>query len=99
MLTPFGSLGNDDGIAQKNGIASRASRSGAACVLVMIRCFPFTRTPETGLLLAPTMSLMKAPDGDCILGSASRSIAALNEAAVTALPSENFVKPASTVKS
>ena len=58
-----------------------------------------TRTPETGLAFAPTMSAMNAPEGDCIFGSASRSIAALNEAAVTGCPFENFVKPASTVKS
>ena len=58
-----------------------------------------TRTPETGLVSAPTMSAMNAPDGDCIFGSASRSSAALNDAAVTGWPFENFVKPALTVKS
>ena len=71
------------GSAQKNGIASRASRSGAECVMLMIRWLPWARTPETGDFDEPTMSLMKAPDGDCIFGSASRSKTALKLAAVT----------------
>ena len=58
-----------------------------------------TRTPETGLVFAPTMSDMNAPEGDCIFGSASRSRAALKDAAVTGWPFENFVNPAATVKS
>ncbi len=45
------------------------------------------------------MSEKKGTDGDCILGSASRSMAALKFAAVTAWPFENFVKPALTLKS
>jgi len=83
VSTPFGSCGNDAGTAQKNGIANRASRSGAACVIVIRRWLPLTRTPETGLVFAPTMSDMNAPEGDCIFGSASRSRAALKDAAVT----------------
>src|SRR5690348_6118383 len=35
-------------MAQKNGIAMRARKSGAALVRVMIRCEPLTFTPDTG---------------------------------------------------
>ena len=45
------------------------------------------------------MSLMNAPDGDCIFGSASRSKTALKLAAVTGWPFENFVNPVLIVKS
>ena len=69
-------------------------------VRLMIRCEPLTLTPETGDLSEPTMSREERQRaGDCIFGSASRSIAALKFAAVTAWPFENFVKPALTVKS
>ena len=77
----------------------RARKSGAALVRLMTRCEPLTFTPETGDLSEPTMSEKNGTDGDCIFGSASRSIAALKLAAVTAWPFENFVKPALTVKS
>src|SRR4029077_13069538 len=77
----------------------RARKSGAALVRVMIRCEPLTLTPLTGDLSAPTMSEKNGTAGDCIFGSASRSIAALKLAAVTGWPFENFVKPALTVKS
>ena len=83
MSTPFGSCGVFAGMAQKNGIARRASRSGAGCVVVMIRWLPLATTPRTGDLVEPTMSLMNAPEGDCIFGSALRSNTALNDAAVT----------------
>ena len=86
-------------MAQKNGIAIRARKSGAALVRLMIRCEPLTLTPETGDLSEPTTSLKNGRAGDCIFGSASRSNAALKLAAVTAWPFENFVKPALTVKS
>jgi hypothetical protein len=65
----------------------------------MIRCFPFTMTPETGDLSEPTTSEKNDTAGDCIFGSASRSNAALKLAAVTACPFENFVQLAFTVKS
>src|SRR5436190_4381643 len=97
--TPFGSCSRFVGIAQKNGIAIRARKSGAAFVRVMTRCEPLTLTPETGDLSDPTMSEKNGTAGDCIFGSASRSIAALKFAAVTAEPSENFVNDALTVKS
>ena len=45
------------------------------------------------------MSDKNDTEGESILGSASRSIAALKFAALTGWPFENFVKPASTVKS
>src|SRR5881397_1105422 len=86
-------------MAQKNGMAIRARKSGAAFVRVMTRCEPLTFTPETGDLSEPTMSEKNGTAGDCIFGSASRSIAALKLAAVTAWPFENFVKPALTLKS
>jgi len=86
-------------MAQKNGIAIRARKSGAACVSLTIRWLPLTETPETGDLSAPTTSWKNGNAGDCIFGSASRSKAALKFAAVTAWPFENFVKPALTVKS
>jgi hypothetical protein len=70
-----------------------------ARVRLITRCFPFALTPETGLVEEPTTSDMNAPAGDCIFGSASRSKAALKDAAVTLLPSENFVKPVAIVKS
>src|SRR3954465_2440182 len=85
-------------MAEKNGIAVRARKSGAGCDNGMIRCVPLTRTPETGVLSPPTMSAMNAVAGDCIFGSANRSNAALKFAAVTGLPFEHFVKPALTVK-
>src|SRR3954447_23845484 len=97
--TPFGSRARFVGIAQKNGIAIRARKSGDAFVSVMTRWLPFTFTPETGDLSDPTMSEKNGTAGDCIFGSASRSKAALKFAAVTAWPLENFVKPALTVKS
>ena len=99
MSTPFGSCGVFTGIAAKNGIATRARKSGAAFVSVTTRWLPLAFTPETGLVDEPTTSDMKAPAGDCIFGSALRSNAALNEAAVTREPSENFVKPVEIVKS
>src|SRR5205085_7500498 len=97
--TPFGSCARSVGIAQKNGIAIRARKSGAAFVRVMTRCEPLTFTPETGDLSEPTMSEKNGTAGDCIFGSASRSIAALKFAAVTGAPFENLVKLALTVKS
>src|SRR3954447_12742388 len=97
--TPFGSCSRVVGIAQKNGIAMRARKSGDAFVRVMTRCEPRTFTPETGDLSEPTMSEKNGTAGDCIFGSASRSIAALKFAAVTAWPFENLVKPAETLKS
>jgi hypothetical protein len=69
----------------------RARKSGAAFVSVMIRRDPLTFAPETDDLSAPTMSEKNGTDGDCIFGSASRSIAALKFAAVTGWPFENFV--------
>src|SRR3982074_2810581 len=86
-------------MAQKNGIAIRARKSGAAGERGMTRCEPLTFPPETGDLSEPTMSEKNGTAGDCILGSASRSIAALKFAAVTGAPFENFVKLALTVKS
>ena len=80
-------------------MASRARKSGAACVRCTIRCAPFACTPETGVVDAPTTSDMNAIAGDCIFGSASRSKTALKLAAVTGWPFENFVKLAFTVKS
>jgi hypothetical protein len=65
----------------------------------MMRWVPRTRTPETGVLSAPTMSSMNAVAGDDILGSAFRSNAALKFAAVTGWPFENFVKLTETLKS
>src|SRR6185436_7763035 len=97
--TPFGSCARFFGIAQKNGMAIRARKSGDAFVRVMTRCEPLTFAPETGDLDEPTMSEKNGTDGDCIFGSALRSIAALKFAAVTGWPLENFVKPAFTVKS
>jgi len=86
-------------MAQKNGMAIRARKSGAAFVRVMTRCEPLTLTPETGDFDEPTMSEKNGTAGDCIFGSASRSMAALKFAAVTAWPLENFVNPALTLKS
>ncbi len=87
-------------MAQKNGIATRARKSGAARFSVTIRCFPRTRTPDIGVVSAPTMSSMKAVAGDCIFGSALRSNAALKFAAVTLWPvGVNLVFVTSTVKS
>jgi hypothetical protein len=86
-------------MAQKNGIAMRARKSGPAFVRRTIRWLPLTWTPDTGDLSEPTISLKNGNAGDCIFGSASRSIAALKFAAVTGWPFENFVKPALTVKS
>src|SRR3954467_1784775 len=97
--TPFGSWARFVGTAQKNGIAIRARKSGDAFVRVMTRCEPLTFTPDTGELSEPTMSEKNGTAGDCIFGSASRSIAALKFAAVTAWPFENFVKLALTLKS
>src|SRR3954470_14928204 len=97
--TPFGSCARFVGIAQKNGIAVRARKSGAACVSVKMMWLPLTLTPETGDLEEPTMSEKNGTAGDCIFGSASRSNAALKFAAVTGRPFENFVKPAFTLKS
>ena len=86
-------------MAQKNGIAIRARKSGAAFVKLTIRWLPLTLTPDTGDLSAPTTSWKNGRAGDCIFGSASRSNAALKFAAVTGWPFENFVKPALTLKS
>ncbi len=105
MLTPFESIGVLVGIAQKNGIATRARKSGEFAVRLTIRCDPLTLTPETvfalpsSLASTPAMSLMNGVAGDCIFGSASRSIAALKFWAVTGCPFENFVKPTLTLKS
>jgi len=94
-----------DGTAAKNGIATRARKSGAACVSVMMRCAPLICTPLTEIALplstsfTPTMSVMKLWPGDCSFGFARRLISRAKLAAVTASPFENFVKPALTVKS
>src|SRR6266567_3973153 len=99
VSTPFGLCARFVGTAQKNGIATRASKSGAGFVRWTIRWFPLTTTPETGDFDDPTTSWKKDRDGDWIFRSASRSNAALKFATVTGRPFENFVKPALTMKS
>src|SRR5436190_23986052 len=85
-------------MAQKNGIAIRARKSGAAFVKLTIRWLPLTLTPDTGDLSAPTTSWKNGRAGDCIFGSASRSNAALKFAAVKAWQLEQFVKEELNVK-
>src|SRR6266496_5590515 len=92
-------------MAQKNGIAIRARKSGDACVRLMTRWLPLTFTPEMDEALpsmtawAPTMSARNGDDGDCIFGLASRLNAYAKFAGPTAAPLENFVNDALTVKS
>jgi hypothetical protein len=65
-----------------------------------IRLLKLFRTrPRGGVLHDVDVERRVAVAGDCILGSALRSNAALKFAAVTAWPVENFVKLALTVKS
>src|SRR6266516_2724499 len=93
------------GIAQKNGIAIRARKSGAGAFSVTSRWLPLTFTLESDWALpprnscAPTMSVMNDDAGDCIFGLASRFRAAAKLAAVTCWPFEKRVKSALTVKS
>ena len=75
MLTPFGSMGVLSGSAQKKGVASRASRSPAGCVSVIVRVSPLATTLE--------MSAVNARDGEFIIGFVSRSKTNLKVCAVT----------------
>jgi len=79
-------------MAQKNGIASRAVKSGADFVSLIVSLLPLPMTPEAFLALplrtasAPTMSAMNCPAGDCMAGFRSRLNAATKLAAVSVLP-------------
>jgi hypothetical protein len=61
------------GIAAKNGRLIRARKSADGFVSVIFSLFPVTTTPEALVALpsvtsaAPTMSLMNATEGDCIV--------------------------------
>ena len=91
-MTPLGSIGVETGTAQKNGIASRASRSGAAATSVMLSLLPLALIPEGSFTFpfsaacAPTTSLMKLTAGDAIFGEKSRSKARTKLCAVTGSP-------------
>ena len=90
-------------MAEKNGIARRESRSGAAVVSAMLSLLPETLTPEIVLALpsitaaAPTITSMKGCAGDCSFGFASRLNASTKLFAVTAWPVLNL-KPGRIVK-
>jgi len=90
-------IGRFVGIAQKNGMAMRAVKSGDALDSVMISLLPETFTPVAFLafpastLSAPTMSPMKAAAGDCMAGFRSRLMAAAKFAGPTLAPVLNFM--------
>ena len=94
MSTPFGlwSAASAGLIAWKNGIASRASRSGPGATRVIARVSPFTTTPEIVPALplntssAPTMSERNACAGDWSRWLASRLSASAKLCAVTGWP-------------
>src|SRR5262245_33452047 len=79
--------------APKNGIAISARNVGLFLVSRTVRVLPRAVTPLTELARpalrasAPTTSCRKAIAGEAWRGSAARSIARLNDAAVTAEPS------------
>src|SRR5437660_10578496 len=89
--TPFGSIGVPIGTAQKNGIASRLTRSGTGEESRIVRVFPRATMPAMWDALpalyafAPTTSARKpfVSAGPLILGLRLRSIAYLNVCAVT----------------
>src|SRR5712691_1528792 len=91
VRTPFGSIGVPIGTAQKNGIASRLTRSGTGEVSQIVRVFPRATMPAMwGSLPAlyafsPTTSARKPFNsaGPFILGLRLRSIEYLNVCAVT----------------
>src|SRR5690242_2540398 len=97
LLTPSGLIGRSVGIAQKNGIARRARRSGAGFLSSMTRFLPLTLTPEAVLalpvttFLEPTTSATNFAAGDCMAGFRSRLIAAAKFAGPSGLPSLNFM--------
>ena len=85
------------GIAWKNGIVRRETRSGAALVRLIRSVVALGAvTPEIFVALPsttacrPAMTSMKGVDGDCSLGLALRLNASTKLAAVTLLPSENL---------
>ncbi len=80
---PSGLIGRFAGIAQKKGIASRESRSGARLVSEICSLYgDSTLTPEALVALpsmtaeAPTMSSMNGCAGEAIFGLRLRLIAA-----------------------
>ena len=79
--------------AEKNGIAISARNVGSFWVSLIVSFWPLATMPETDEALpamrasAPTTEWRKAVAGEACLGSAARSKARLNAAAVTAEPS------------
>ena len=94
--TPRGSIAMLGLTAPKNGIASSARNVGFARTSLITSVWPFAVTPVTERALfwlrasAPTTSCRNAIAGDACCGSAARSIARLNAAAVTGEPSLNL---------
>ena len=82
--------------APKNGIASSARNVGFAWTSLITSVWPLAVTPVTERALpwlrasAPTTSCRNAIAGEACCGSAARSIARLNAAAVTGEPSLNL---------
>ena len=77
------------GSEQKNGIASWARRLGSAVFSLMMSLLPVVVMPEMLFALpstfswAPTMLPRNGAAGDCMFGSARRSMLNLNEPGVT----------------
>ena len=94
MSTPLGLWSAESAglIAWKNGIASRASRSGPALTSSIVSLSPSTMTPDIVLAFpsntscAPTTSARNAWAGDCSVGLASRLSASAKLCAVTGWP-------------
>jgi len=74
-IDPTGVIGVSSGSAQKNGIASRARKSPAGCVSVIVRVSPLATTLE--------MSAMNPCAGELMIGSLRRSYTNLKVCAVT----------------
>ena len=96
MPFAFSGTGVSRGTAQKKFIAMRATKSGACFVSRMESVLPLAWTPEAvfAFLLtmasAPTMSPMKATEGEASPGFRSRLITFAKVCAVTSSPVLNL---------